>query len=188
MIIRFGMPLFLSASILCGHVIAVDAVYDLQKIADKVVETGEYCGPLTIHGRFLIFGMNSRRANGARVFAKQDTGLMVCVDHETRKVVWRSIHPSLEKTESDHPQYGIQSKAVVSGGRVFYTSNAGELMCVDLDGFHDLRDDGIQSKVPPSQNDVDVVWRLSMIDELGVYKRAGHDLSLIHISEPTRPY
>src|SRR5690606_14834689 len=51
-----------------------------------------------------------------------------------------------------------------------YVSNRCELVCVDLDGFHDDENDGpITDETMNEKQDADFVWRLDMIEELGVF-------------------
>jgi outer membrane protein assembly factor BamB len=51
-------------------------------------------------------------------------------------------------------------------------SNRGELVCLDTEGFLDGRNDGpFQDEIYKSPSDADIVWKLDMMKELGVYQR-----------------
>jgi outer membrane protein assembly factor BamB len=64
----------------------------------------------------------------------------------------------------------------VEGNRVYYVSNRGELMCVDLQGFHDKKNDGpYQDEKSTGLADGDVIWKIDMVKELGVFKRDASD-------------
>ena len=53
---------------------------------------------------------------------------------------------------------------------VYYVSNRGELMAVDIDGFRDGTNDGlVKDEKATHETDVDVIWRFDMMEELGVH-------------------
>ena len=50
-------------------------------------------------------------------------------------------------------------------------SNRGELVCLDTEGFMDGKNDGpFQDEVHKGPTDADIIWKLDMMKELGVYQ------------------
>jgi outer membrane protein assembly factor BamB len=57
----------------------------------------------------------------------------------------------------------------VAGDRVYYVSNRGELVCCDVQGFHDGENDGpFKEEARSRKQDADIVWILDMRKELGI--------------------
>ena len=70
---------------------------------------------------------------------------------------------------NDWPFQGICSSPLVDNGVVYYVSNRGELMAVDLDGFRDGQNDGlVKDEKLTREVDADILWRYDMMEELGV--------------------
>lgn len=106
-----------------------------------------------------------------------DVGCMVCVDLKSGTLQWRYSHPKLRNRNNDLPGLGIQSRPVCFENRVYYLSNNGELVCLDVDGFHDSENDGdFKSESFTGELDGDVVWKISLIEELGIHKRDMGDI------------
>jgi len=60
-------------------------------------------------------------------------------------------------------------RTLVENGIVYYVSNRGELMAVDADGFRDKTNDGrVKDEKATKDTDADILWRLDMMDQLGV--------------------
>src|SRR5690606_19085883 len=70
---------------------------------------------------------------------------------------------------NDWPREGICSAPVVEGNRLWYVSNRCEVVCADTEGFTDGKNDGVQDEKYKSKIDGDIIWRLDMIEELGVF-------------------
>ncbi|MEO6785083.1 MAG: PQQ-binding-like beta-propeller repeat protein [Chthoniobacteraceae bacterium] len=71
----------------------------------------------------------------------------------------------------------IQSQACFDGKRAYYMSNRGELMCVDVEGFRDGKNDGpFKAEKHQGAEDVDVIWKIDLMNELGVFKREAGDV------------
>ncbi len=58
----------------------------------------------------------------------------------------------------------------VVDGLVYYVSNRAEVLALDAEGFRDGENDGpIQDEQHTSEADGDVIWRLDMYNDLGVF-------------------
>jgi outer membrane protein assembly factor BamB len=96
---------------------------------------------------------------------------MLCFDVKDGTLLWQATHDKLATGEAnDWPEVGIASTPYVDGDRVYYVSNRCELVCADVNGFYDDKNDGpfIKEKFTDKQ-DADLVWVLDMIGELGVF-------------------
>ena len=52
--------------------------------------------------------------------------------------LWQAVHDKLAAGRAnDWPYQGVCSSPLVENGIVYYVSNRGELMAVDIDGFRD---------------------------------------------------
>jgi len=56
------------------------------------------------------------------------------------------------------------------GKRLYYVNNRAELVCLDTEGFLDGKNDGpFQDETRKGPTDADIIWKLDMMKELGVY-------------------
>ena len=72
---------------------------------------------------------------------------------------------------NDWPFQGVASSPMIIGDRAYYVCNRAELMCVDLQGFrdNDENDGPVTDEKLTGQTDVDIVWKLDMIEEVGTF-------------------
>jgi outer membrane protein assembly factor BamB len=100
-----------------------------------------------------------------------DKGCMLCFDARDGTLLWQATHDKLPNGEAnDFPEAGVASTPYVDGERVYYVSNRCELVCADVDGFHDNENDGpFTSEKFTDKQDADLIWVLDMIGELGVF-------------------
>ena len=99
-----------------------------------------------------------------------DKGVLMCFDAATGKFLWQAVHDKLEGgLVNDWTQIGVVSTPVVEGDRLYYVSNRCEVICADVNGFLDGKNDGVQDEKYRDRTDADVVWRFDMIKELKVF-------------------
>jgi outer membrane protein assembly factor BamB len=145
--------------------------WDVQKktnirwIADLGAQT--YGNPVVSGGRVLI-GTNNGNPRDPKI--EGDKGVLMCFAARDGSFLWQAVHDKLaQPMDYDWPDIGICSTPCVVGDRVYYVSNRGELMCVDLEGFHDGENDGpVTDEQAAGKTNVDVIWRLDVGKELGV--------------------
>ena len=135
-----------------------------------VAELGSqsYAGPVVAGGKVFV-GTNNQRVYNPQL--KGDRGNIMAFDAETGKFLWQSAHAKLGAGKvNDWPLQGICSTPFIEGGRLWYVSNRAEVVCADVDGFHDDRNDGpYTTETVKSKIDEDVIWRFDMIGELDVF-------------------
>ena len=100
--------------------------------------------------------------------------------------MWQAVHDKLQAGRAnDWPFQGVCSSPLVENGIVYYVSNRGELMAVDLDGFRDGKNDGpVKDEKLTREVDVDILWRYDMMEELGVMQHNMANSSPVVVREP----
>jgi outer membrane protein assembly factor BamB len=127
-----------------------------------------YGNPVIGRGVVLV-GTNN--GAGYRPKHKGDRGVVLCFDRADGKLLWQLTREKLTSGRvNDWPLQGICSSPAIDGNRAYVVTNRCELMCVDLEGFHDGENDGdYQTEVDTEELDADIVWSLDMIEEYGVF-------------------
>jgi outer membrane protein assembly factor BamB len=100
-----------------------------------------------------------------------DRGVLMAFRESDGEFLWQQTHPKLESGRAnDWPFQGIASSPLVENGRLYYVSNRGVVLCLDVQGFRDNENDGPVTNEPLSgQFDADVIWTFDMMEEVGAY-------------------
>ena len=130
-----------------------------------------YGNPVVAGGMVLVGTNNGGGWRKDKYPADQDKGVLLCFEEKTGKFMWQLTCDKLSSGRvNDWPYQGICSAPHVEGDRMWVVNNRCELMCLDLDGFHDGSNDGdVKDEKDSTKADADVLWKLDMIDELGVF-------------------
>ena len=99
-----------------------------------------------------------------------DRGVLMAFGEKDGAFLWQITHEKLASGRAnDWPYQGVASSPLVEGDRLYYVSNRCELLAVDTEGFKDGENDGpYKDEKLTSEHDGDIVWKLDMMDELGV--------------------
>jgi outer membrane protein assembly factor BamB len=137
-----------------------------------------YGNPTVAGGRVYV-GTNNDKPRDPR--HQGDSGVLLCLDEQTGKFLWQLIVPKLPGGQAvDFEGVGLCSSPTVEGDRVYLINNRCEVLCLDAAGMSNGNDgpfkdeakfvapDG-ESPIEPGLSDVDILWRFSMYDELGVF-------------------
>jgi outer membrane protein assembly factor BamB len=129
-----------------------------------------YGNPIVANGHILV-GTNNGGGYRPKHPSNQDRGVLLCFEEKTGKFLWQLTRDKLPQGRvNDWPLQGICSTSVVEGERLWVVTNRCELMCVDLSGFHDGKNDGpYTEEVDNEPEDADIIWSLDMMDTLGVF-------------------
>ncbi len=134
-----------------------------------VAELGSqaYGNPVVANGLVFV-GTNNESNKDPEV--KGDKGILMAFRESDGQFMWQAVHDKLAAGRAnDWPFQGICSSPLVENGIVYYVSNRGELMAVDADGFRDKTNDGrVKDEKATKDTDADILWRLDMMDQLGV--------------------
>lgn len=127
-----------------------------------------YGNPVVSGGKILV-GTNN--ANPRNQEIQGDKGVVMCFRESDGELLWQAVHDKLAAGRvNDWPLQGICSSPYIDGDRAYYVSNRCELVCVDMEGFHDGENDGqIQDEKRTGDIDADFIWKLDMMRELGVF-------------------
>jgi outer membrane protein assembly factor BamB len=100
-----------------------------------------------------------------------DRGVLMAFRESNGEFLWQHTHAKLESGRAnDWPFQGIAASPLVIGERLYYTSNRGVILCVDINGFRDKENDGpVTNETLTGQFDADVIWTFDMMEEVGAY-------------------
>ena len=140
-----------------------------KKNVKWVAELGSQAyGNPVVAGGMVFVGTNNEGPRDPNI--KGDKGVLMAFRESDGQFMWQAVHDKLAAGRAnDWPYQGICSSPLVEDGTVYYMSNRGELMAVDVDGFRDGTNDGlVKDEKNTKETDVDIIWRYDMMDELGV--------------------
>jgi outer membrane protein assembly factor BamB len=105
-----------------------------------------------------------------------DRGVLMAFREETGEFMWQATFEKLSSGRAnDWPYQGIASSPAVFRGVAYFTSNRGQILAVDLQGFHDGQNNGpYKDEKFTGKNDVDIIWIFDMMEEVGSFP---HNLS-----------
>lgn len=128
-----------------------------------------YGSPVVADGRVFI-GTNNGAGYLKRYPETLDLGCLLCFETATGRFLWQYSSEKLPAGRvHDWPLQGICSTPLVEGKRLWFVSNRGEVVCLDIDGFYDGANDGPYRDEPSEEFDeADVIWRFDMMSQLGV--------------------
>jgi outer membrane protein assembly factor BamB len=138
-----------------------------------------------------------------------DRGVLMAFRESDGQFLWQQTHAKLEAGRAnDWPFQGVASSPLVEGDHLYYVSNRGVVLCLDIQGFRDNNEnDGpFKDEKLTGQTDADVIWTFDMIEEVGSYPHNlsnsspvihgdliflstsnGQDESHVHIPSPRAP-
>jgi outer membrane protein assembly factor BamB len=98
-----------------------------------------------------------------------DKGILIAFRESDGKFLWQAVHDKLPAGRAvDWPFQGVCSSPLVEDGVVYYVSNRGEVMAVDLLGFSNGNTGPYKDEKSTRETDVDIIWKYDMMAELGV--------------------
>ena len=125
-----------------------------------------YGNPVVAEGVVLV-GTNNEAPRDPKQGG--DRGVLMAFDETTGAFLWQQTHEKLPAGRAnDWPYQGVASSPAIEKGRVYYVSNRGVLLCVDIKGFGN-GNDGITTEKLTGPKDADVIWEFDMMEEVGAY-------------------
>lgn len=126
-------------------------------------------GNPTVGGGVVMIGTN----NEAMRDPKQpgDRGVLMAFREATGEFMWQATFEKLSSGRAnDWPFQGIASSPLVIGEVAYFTSNRGQIVAVDVLGFHDNENDGpVKDEKLTGKNDPDIIWMFDMLEEVGAF-------------------
>jgi hypothetical protein len=128
-----------------------------------------YGNPVVANGKVFV-GTNNTHGYLKRYPSKIDLGALVAFEEKTGKFLWQASSPKLPTGRvHDWPQQGVCSTVFCDDTRLWYNTSRGEVLCLDVEGFHDGENDGpFKAEANESLDEADIIWRYDMMGDLGV--------------------
>jgi outer membrane protein assembly factor BamB len=127
-------------------------------------------GNPVVGGGVVLVGTNNELVRDPK--QPGDRGVVMAFRESDGEFLWQATHEKLTAGRvNDWPFQGVASSPLIIGERLYYVNNRAELICADLQGFRDgnENDGPFTDEKFTGQADVDIVWKLDMIEELGVF-------------------
>ena len=129
-----------------------------------------YGNPIVAGGKVFV-GTNNGGGYRPKHPEDEDRGVVLCFEEKTGEFLWQLTRQKLPQGRvNDWLEQGICSTPIIEGDRMWVVTNRCELMCLDVNGFHDGENDGpYKDEVDAEQQDADIVWVLDMIEDFDVF-------------------
>ena len=100
-----------------------------------------------------------------------DRGVLMAFRESDGEFLWQATFEKLASGRAnDWPFQGIASSPLVVGEVAYFTSNRGQIVAADLQGFHDKENDGVvKDEKLTGPHDPDIIWMFDMIEEVGAF-------------------
>ena len=100
-----------------------------------------------------------------------DRGVLMAFRESDGQFMWQQTHVKLEAGRAnDWPFQGVASSPLIEGDHLYYVSNRGVVLKLDIQGFRDNENDGpVKDEKLTGQSDADIVWQFDMLEEVGAY-------------------
>ena len=127
-----------------------------------------YGNPVVADGKIFV-GTNNGKPRNPDI--EGDKGILMCFRESDGQFLWQAVSDKLDSgPANDWPEQGVCASPAIDGKRAYYVTNRGELVSLDTEGFLDGKNDGpFQNEKYKSKLDADIIWKLDMMKELGVY-------------------
>ena len=150
-------------------------------------------GNTVVSGGHAFIGSNNSGGWLKRYAPEKDLGVLLCFDTKDGKFLWQHSSEKLPTGRvHDWPLQGVCSTPLVEGNRLWFVTNRGEVRCLDINGFHDGKNDGpvtneeaeikkqadAAKKPYDMKQEADVMWVLDMMKDLGVSQHNMADCSV----------
>ncbi|MEX2261110.1 MAG: PQQ-binding-like beta-propeller repeat protein [Bryobacteraceae bacterium] len=127
-----------------------------------------YGNPVVAGGKVFV-GTN----NEALKDPKQggDRGVLMAFRETDGEFLWQATHEKLASGRvNDWPYQGVCSSPLVEGDVLYYVSNRGEVIALDVNGFIDGKNNGpFTEETLKGEKDADILWKFDMMEEVGAF-------------------
>jgi outer membrane protein assembly factor BamB len=126
-------------------------------------------GNPTAAGGIVLIGTNNEGLRDPK--QPGDRGVLMAFREATGEFLWQATFEKLSSGRAnDWPYQGIASSPLIENGVAYFTSNRGQVLAVDVDGFHDKENDGpVKDEKLTGPHDPDVIWMFDMMEEVGSF-------------------
>lgn len=135
-----------------------------------VAELGSqsYGNPTVANGVVLV-GTNNEALRDPKQGG--DRGVLMAFREATGEFLWQATFEKLASGRAnDWPFQGIASSPLIQRGVAYFTTNRGQIIAADLEGFHDGENDGpYKDEKLTGKTDPDFLWVFDMMEEVGAF-------------------
>jgi len=137
-------------------------------------------GNPTVGGGVVLVGTNNEALRDPKQGG--DRGVLMAFREATGEFMWQATFEKLAAGRAnDWPYQGIASSPLVIDGVAYFTSNRGQIVAADLQGFHDNENDGpTKDEKLTGKTDPDILWMFDMIEEVGAFPHNLANCSPVH--------
>ncbi len=137
-------------------------------------------GNPTVGGGVVLVGTNNEAMRDPKQAG--DRGVLMAFREATGEFMWQATFEKLAAGRAnDWPFQGIASSPLIIDGVAYFTSNRGQIVAADLQGFHDNENDGpTKDEKLSGKNDPDILWMFDMIEEVGAFPHNLANCSPVH--------
>jgi len=139
-------------------------------------------GNPTVGGGVVLVGTNNEALRDPKQGG--DRGVLMAFRETTGEFMWQATFEKLAAGRAnDWPFQGIASSPLIIDGVAYFTSNRGQIVAADLQGFHDNENDGpSKDEKLTGKHDPDILWMFDMIEEVGAFPHNLANCSPVHDS------
>ncbi len=137
-------------------------------------------GNPTVGGGIVLVGTNNEALRDPKQGG--DRGVLMAFRETTGEFMWQATFEKLSAGRAnDWPFQGIASSPLIIDGVAYFTSNRGQIVAADLQGFHDNENDGpYKDEKLTGQHDPDILWMFDMMEEVGAFPHNLANCSPVH--------
>jgi outer membrane protein assembly factor BamB len=127
-----------------------------------------YGNPVVAGGKVFV-GTNNEALYDKEI--PGDKGVLLAFAEADGKFLWQMVSDKLLSGRvNDWPYQGVCSSPLVEGDILYYVTNRGEVLALDVEGFLDGENDGpFTEEQYKSPHDGDVVWKFDMMEEVSAF-------------------
>lgn len=131
-------------------------------------------GNPVVGGGVILLGTNNEGMRDPK--QPGDRGVLMAFKETTGEFLWQATFEKLSTGRAnDWPYQGIASSPLILDNIAYFTSNRGQIVAVDINGFRDGKNDGpYKDEKLTGPNDPDIIWIFDMMEEVGSFP---HNLS-----------
>jgi len=143
-----------------------------------------YGNPVVANGKVFI-ATNNGAGYVKRFPAKQDLGVLLAFDEKTGKFLWQLSRDKLPTGRvHDWPFLGICCTPFVDGDRLWCVTNRNEVVCLDVNGFLDGKNDGpFKEEANENKDEADVIWSIDLMNKLSVSQHNACSCSITGVGD-----
>lgn len=126
-----------------------------------------YGNPVVAGGRVFV-GTNNEALYDKEIVG--DKGILVAFDAATGEFLWQMVSDKLASGRvNDWPYQGVCSSPLVEGDVLYYVTNRGEVLALDVHGMENGNDGPYTDETLVSPRDGDILWKFDMMEEVGAF-------------------